>query len=295
MKRSEQINEIAAALSKAQKSFESAERGHVAKVMSKKGEGSSYSFNYADLAAYLDVCRGPLSENGLSFIQEPTCDGNKVSVTTLLMHQSGQWIESDPLVLTLTGETLTPQVIGSGITYARRYSLSAITGMASEQDDDGNAASGNQAATTPREKLPPCPKCGKQSSVIVGQAQYGGGIVCYKKKEGCGHTWEIEGHPFTPKSGEGNVPSDQSNGAKPPKTDPPAHCKEFVTLSNFLRNCGATTPEQATAIVNWAMPQTGDITALRQKPDECKAIFEALKGTNMSGPAILAEATQLAV
>jgi hypothetical protein len=194
MKRSEPINELAAALSKAQKQFEAAERAHVAKVTSKKGEGSSYTFNYADLQAYLDVCREPLADNGLSFVQEPTCKGNIVSVTTLLMHSSGQWLESEPLELVLTGETLTPQVIGSGITYARRYSLSALTGMASEQDDDGNSASGNTATTGPREEKPACPKCGHNRAVIHGDEKYGGGWVCWKKKDGCGEKWQDVAH-----------------------------------------------------------------------------------------------------
>lgn len=194
MRHSEQINELAAALAKAQGEFTAAERDYTAKVETRKG--GSYSFNYADLAAYLDVCRKPLTENGLAVVQSPTALGNVVTVTTMLCHASGQFIESDPFPLTVAfkepGEVATPQEIGSAVTYARRYALSAILGMASEADDDGNTASGNSATTSraPRATLPPCPKCGK-NTVMPSQFDEGG-FYCNKKKDGCGHKWHPE-------------------------------------------------------------------------------------------------------
>lgn len=183
------IGELAKSLAKAQGEFTAAERDHIAKVMSKKGEGSSYSYAYADLQAYLEVCRKPLADNGLSFIQNVGVDGQKATVSTLLIHASGQWLESDPLSLSATDSL--PQSIGSAITYARRYSLSAVLGMASEADDDANGAQGASADTGRKESnLPACPKCNKTKSVIVGKAEYGGGYVCFVKKEGCGHKWQ---------------------------------------------------------------------------------------------------------
>lgn len=201
MKRSESIKELAAALAKAQTQFESAERDHTAKVETRTG--GSYSFDYADLAAYLSVCRKPLGDNGLSYLQEPIVRDRSVSVTTLLMHASGEWIESEPLTLDLLGQgtppVVTPQVVGSAITYARRYSLSALTGMASEADDDGNLASGNRADTAkrePREALPECPVCKSNKSTIVGKPEFGGGFVCYGKKNGgCGYKWHADSAP----------------------------------------------------------------------------------------------------
>jgi hypothetical protein len=191
MKRSEQINELAASLAKAQKSFEAAERTHSAKVETKTG--GSYSFNYADLAAYLDVCRAPLGDNGLSFIQEPVNRGSEVAVTTLLMHLTGQWIESEPLVLKMIPDSrgeFTPQIVGSAITYARRYSLSALIGLASDVDDDGNAASGNRAETGKRAPAPECPACKTNKHVIKGKEEFGGGWLCWKNKGGCGEKWQ---------------------------------------------------------------------------------------------------------
>jgi hypothetical protein len=192
MKSSPTINDLAAALAKAQGAFSAAERGHIAKVQSKKGEGSSYQYAYADLQAYLDVCREPLSANDLAIIQNVGVDGQKVTVTTLITHASGQWLETEPL--TLTASDSLPQSIGSAATYCRRYSLSAALGMASEVDDDANGAQGNHAATAPRENnLPMCPECKTNKSVIVGKAEYGGGFVCFAKKGGCGQKWQADG------------------------------------------------------------------------------------------------------
>ena len=101
MKRSENIGKLSASLAKAQIDFEAAGREHTAKVAMRNG--GTYSFNYADLAAYLDVCRKPLGNNGLSYVQEATVNGNKVSVVTLLSHESGEFIEAEPLVLTIVG------------------------------------------------------------------------------------------------------------------------------------------------------------------------------------------------
>lgn len=203
MRTSEHISDLAKSLAKAQGLFTAAERAHVAKVLSKKGEGSSYSYNYADLAAYLDVCREPLSQSGLSFVQLPTVKGDEVAVVTILMHESGQFIESDPLCLTAEhdqGRNPTPQAIGSAITYARRYSLSAVTGMASEADDDGSAASGIPADTGRRQEKPNCPGCGKNTFVYEDKRK--GGFFCWNKpdqgKHGCGHNWNPELPPVEP-------------------------------------------------------------------------------------------------
>lgn len=194
------IGDLAAALAKAQGEFTAAERDHMAKVTSKKGEQSSYSYAYADLQAYLEVCRKPLADNGLSFIQDVGVDGQKATVSTMLIHASGQWLESNPLSLAASDSM--PQSIGSAITYARRYSLSAVLGMASEADDDANGAQGNNADTGRKESnLPICPQCQTNKSVIVGKAEYGGGFVCFTKKGGCGQKWQPDGEiPLDTKS-----------------------------------------------------------------------------------------------
>lgn len=128
MNKSEQINELAAALSKAQGSMESAR---------KDSENPFFKSHYADLAAVWDAARKPLSDNGLAVTQHPSADGNIVTVETSLLHASGQWVGSQ---LTMLSKDASPQAIGSCITYLRRYALSSVLGIASEDDDDGNSA-----------------------------------------------------------------------------------------------------------------------------------------------------------
>lgn len=101
-----------------------------------------FKSKYAPLSDILNDVRPILSKHGLSVIQSPGGDGEKVSITTLLMHISGEWIEADPLVL--KADKPTAQGAGSGITYARRYSLSSVLGISSEDDDDGNQAGKQQ-------------------------------------------------------------------------------------------------------------------------------------------------------
>ena len=126
MDKSEQINELATALAKAQ--------GAITPAI-KDSNNPFFKSQYADLASVWDACRKPLSENGLSVVQ--TIDGNDKLETTLL-HSSGQFISS---TLSIVAKDQTSQSIGSAITYARRYALSAIIGICPD-DDDAEAAMG---------------------------------------------------------------------------------------------------------------------------------------------------------
>lgn len=101
-----------------------------------------FKSKYAPLNDILNLVRPLLSECGLTVIQSPGGDGERISVTTLLLHESGEWIESDPVVT--KAEKINAQGAGSAITYLRRYSLSAILNISSEDDDDGNHVSGNK-------------------------------------------------------------------------------------------------------------------------------------------------------
>lgn len=121
---SEQINELATALSKAQSKMTHA---------SKDSTNPHFRNDYADLASVLSAVREPLTSNGLSVVQTTN---NNVLVTTLL-HSSGQWMRSYTPILSSKQDA---QGFGSGMTYARRYALSAICGIA-QDDDDANEAS----------------------------------------------------------------------------------------------------------------------------------------------------------
>lgn len=137
MKKSEQINELAAALAKAQSQIKDAD---------KDGINPHFKSAYATLSSAWKACRTPLSANGLSIVQSPsTTESGNACVTTTLMHSSGQWIEDS---LMLTPRDKTPQAYGSAITYAKRYMLMAMVGIAADEDDDGNAASVSEKKVT---------------------------------------------------------------------------------------------------------------------------------------------------
>ncbi len=136
---SQTIGKLAAALSKAQGQM---------KPAPKDAENPYYKSRYADLASVWEAIREPLSKNDLAVIQTTEGEGEAMVLITTLMHSSGEWIRG---LLKLTPVEKTdkegrrlkpdPQSVGSAISYARRYALSAILGVAAD-DDDGNAASG---------------------------------------------------------------------------------------------------------------------------------------------------------
>ena len=131
MERSEQIDQLATALAAAQGEIENA---------LKDSSNPFFKSAYADLASVWNAVREPLSKNGLAVIQLPSAAGSSVTITTILSHKSGQFISSD---LTMTAREETPQAIGSCITYARRYALQSVAGVAPE-DDDAEGAEGRK-------------------------------------------------------------------------------------------------------------------------------------------------------
>lgn len=132
----ENIADLAAALCKAQGEIEAAD---------KDSENPHFKSRYADLASIISAVRGPLSRNGLCFTQSPSTAGSLVTVETTIWHQTGQYLKG---YLTICCNDSRPQSIGSGISYAKRYALQSMLGVASEDDDDGNAAQGKPAQPT---------------------------------------------------------------------------------------------------------------------------------------------------
>jgi hypothetical protein len=98
-----------------------------------------YGSMYAPLADILNMVRPLLNKHGLSIVQSAGGDGERISVSTLIMHDSGEWIETDPLYAKL--DKANPQHAGIGVTYCRRYSLNAALGISGEEDNDGNEPS----------------------------------------------------------------------------------------------------------------------------------------------------------
>ena len=140
MELSSTIGQLADALCKAQSQMKEVLKTKTAQVKSDKG---SYSYKYAELSDLLEAVKPALLGQGLAISQGVDSYERGVKVTTLLMHSSGEHISST-LSMPVTGST--PQAYGSAITYARRYALSALLGVAPEDDDDAEAASSAPAA-----------------------------------------------------------------------------------------------------------------------------------------------------
>lgn len=102
----------------------------------------TYTYSYMSLGSIMRAIREPLALAGLAVVQAPAIEagqgGNRVSVTTRIIHRTGQWIEAS--VSIAIGSNAGAQVVGSAITYARRYGVTALLGIASGDDDDGAGA-----------------------------------------------------------------------------------------------------------------------------------------------------------
>lgn len=129
MKTSEQINEIAEAMSKAQGQMQPADL---------EGSNPHFKSKYVTLASVWNAIRKPLTDNGLSVFQDVTTSERSVSVETKIVHKSGQWMEFGPLLMPVGKQDA--QGFGSSITYAKRYALCASLGVVGDEDDDGNEA-----------------------------------------------------------------------------------------------------------------------------------------------------------
>lgn len=131
--KSEQINELAKGLAKFREQL---------KQPLKDANNPFFKSKYVPLENVAEVIDEALKGTGVTYVQVPVNgESGMVGVATTILHSSGQWIEFPAFLL--KPDKANPQGYGSSITYARRYSLSSVFGITSDNDDDGNAASGN--------------------------------------------------------------------------------------------------------------------------------------------------------
>lgn len=142
MRTSDQLDQLATALAKAQGELENA---------SKTSSNPHFKSKYADLAEVLNTVRPVFSKHNLSLVQSPSYNPETgvVSVTSLLMHASGQWIQD---TASAPATKLDAQGVGSCVTYLRRYSAAAFAGCAQE-DDDANSAVGHAKKAPSKDAL----------------------------------------------------------------------------------------------------------------------------------------------
>ncbi len=157
IQKSAEINELGIALAKAQGSM----MGAV-----KDSSNPYFKSTYADLSSVWDACRKPLTDNGLSVIQIPFNDGEtRLGITSMLVHSSGQWVSSSLSALIVKTDA---QATGSLLTYLRRYSLSALVGVAPEDDDaEKTMVRGKEGA----QKLPAKPPASPSNITVASDAQ----------------------------------------------------------------------------------------------------------------------------
>ena len=134
---SESIGTIAGALAKAQAQLVNPEKSLVGTIRSDQGSGVERSFRYAPLSTGLDIVRKTLSQYEIATVQSTSIDESAgiVRLSTVLAHASGEWIASDWPVCAIS-ETATPHRMGAALTYARRYGLFTLVGIAGEDDLD---------------------------------------------------------------------------------------------------------------------------------------------------------------
>ena len=134
---SETIGTIAAALARAQAQLVNPEKSLVGTIRSDQTSGAERSFRYAPLSSGLDIVRKTLSQHEIATVQTTSIDetAGLVRLSTVLAHASGEWIASDWPVCPI-GETAAPHRMGAALTYARRYALFTLVGIAGEDDLD---------------------------------------------------------------------------------------------------------------------------------------------------------------
>jgi hypothetical protein len=141
---SDAVNELATALASAQSSMGPAIKG---------ARNPHFRSSYADLSSVVEAIREPFTANGLAWVQAPALDveRNVVTVTTRILHTSGQWVEAEVSAVPGRGKgaDLSPQSVGSCITYLRRYGLQALAGVPAA-DDDAELAMGRGGRSAPR-------------------------------------------------------------------------------------------------------------------------------------------------
>src|SRR5437879_4497977 len=151
---SQSIGVIASALAKAQSELSNPEKSLTATIRSPFPREADRIFRYASLASGLDIVRKSLGQHEIATIQTTSIDQNgQIQLTTLLAHASGEWISSDWPVCS-SSETAVPHRMGAALTYARRYALFALVGIAGEDDLDApDTLIGPPSARSPDEDL----------------------------------------------------------------------------------------------------------------------------------------------
>ncbi|WP_249133114.1 ERF family protein [Bradyrhizobium sp. AUGA SZCCT0182] len=152
---SQSISNIGAALARAQAEIQNPEKSLTATIPSPFPREESRTFRYASLASGLDIVRKCLSKHEIATVQATAIEPETglIKLTTTLLHASGEWVASDWPVCPVT-ETAAPHRMGSALTYARRYGLFTLVGIAGDDDLDAPDAGPQPAEPAPTHRRP---------------------------------------------------------------------------------------------------------------------------------------------
>src|SRR5471032_1183668 len=147
---SESIGTIAGALAKAQAELTNPEKSLTATIRSPFPRESDRTFRYASLSSGLDIVRKALGKHEIATVQTSAIDeAGLIRLTTVLAHSSGEWVSSDWPVCPVS-ETGAPHRMGAALTYARRYALFTLVGIAGEDDLDAPDPSSKDGPSVPQ-------------------------------------------------------------------------------------------------------------------------------------------------
>jgi hypothetical protein len=153
MRTSDSLQKLAPALTQALAAVHNA---------TKDSKNPHFKSTYASLAAVIDATKDTLASHGLVVVQAPGWSDGRVTVTSRIIHSSGEWIES---VAEAPIPKADPQGVGSAVTYLRRYSLAALCGI-TQEDDDGNQASAPKPERARRPIKGPAPEVAEAQAAL---------------------------------------------------------------------------------------------------------------------------------
>uniref|UniRef100_A0A6M3KMH7 Putative Erf family protein n=1 Tax=viral metagenome TaxID=1070528 RepID=A0A6M3KMH7_9ZZZZ len=174
IRHSDKIDKIVPALVAAQKAIDHVGKGATAHIETKEGK-PDYDYSYSTLAQVIDAIKKPLNDNDCIYLHGVSAEefeypyfdktrlGMKVLVSAGIYHVSGQWFECD---LLMVAADTTARTVGSSITYGRRYTVTAITGVASADDDAAASIALPDKDTKPRKQAPPDPPAADRAKSI---------------------------------------------------------------------------------------------------------------------------------
>lgn len=237
MNGSEKLNELGAALAKAQGAM---------RFAVKDANNPFFKSKYADLSSVVEAIRDALSTNGLSYMQHlHPSEKTEVCVETIILHSSGQWVSCGTLTVPVSKHDA--QGFGSALTYARRYSLSAAVGVVAD-DDDGNAAS----QSVPKHSAPAAnkspPLAGSPSSASTGYAEKPA-----HKSEQKRAAVPLPQEPAPKERTVTGNPAEGDLGGIAPKPDPAAKAEQVVIgnlIHTFASQLSMTVPQIEEALAN---------------------------------------------